>query len=176
MAHFEIYLPQLLRFEGGYVDDPHDPGGATNKGITLAVFKAQAPALLGVQGDLHELACLDDVQAGRLYKALYWDPVQGDAIASQGLAEIVFDFHVNAGPHAIALLQRLLGPPLSADGRFGPSTGAALLRADPAALYPRYRQGRIDYYRALAAEHPVLRRFLSGWLARAEWFPPQARA
>lgn len=174
MADFSVYFPQLLTFEGGYIDDPADPGGATNRGITLAVFQANARALLGVAPTLDNLRALTEPQAAALYKALYWDRIDGDAIASQLLAEIVFDFYVNAGFHAITLLQRLLGPPLASDGLFGPDTLKALEDADQAALYARYRQGRIDYYTELAQAHPILQRFLAGWLRRATWFPAQA--
>lgn len=174
MANFDLYLPQLLKFEGGWVDDPADPGGATNLGITLSTFQHYAHPLLGLAPTLGNLRALDTAQAGAIYRKIYWDPIDGDAIPLQFLAEIVFDFYVNAGFHAIALLQQLLGPPLTADGRFGPQTLGALQRADQAALYARYRQGRIDYYRNLAGAHPALRRFLNGWLARVQWFPPQA--
>lgn len=174
MADFNAFFPQLLKFEGGYVDDPADPGGATNKGITLATFQAHAQTLLGIAPTLDNLKALSNGQAAILYKTLYWDPLQCDAIGLQCLAEDLFDFQVNAGFHAVLLLQTLLGPPVVADGRFGPDTAAALQAADQTALYPRYRQGRIDYYRNLAAAHPVLQRFLAGWLARAQWFPEQA--
>lgn len=174
MANFDLYLPQLLKFEGGWVDDPADPGGATNLGITLSTFQHYAHPLLGLEPTLANLRALDAAQAGAIYRKIYWDPIDADAIELQFLAEIVFDFYVNAGFHAIALLQQLLGPPLSADGRFGAQTLGALQRADQAALYARYRQGRVDYYRNLAGAHPALRRFLSGWLSRALWFPPQA--
>lgn len=174
MANFDLYLPQLLKFEGSWVDDPADPGGATNLGITLSTFQHYAYPLLGVAPTLANLRALDAAQAGAIYRTVYWDPIDGDAIQLQFLAEIVFDFYVNAGFHAITLLQQLLGPPLTADGRFGPQTLGALQRADQAALYARYRQGRIDYYRNLAGAHPVLGRFLAGWLNRTLWFPPQA--
>ncbi|MGH8082027.1 MAG: putative peptidoglycan-binding domain-containing protein, partial [Lysobacter sp.] len=71
------------------------------------------------------------------------------------------------------LLQSLLGPPIAVDGVFGPDTLAATQHADQGSLYALYRQGRINYYRNLAAAHPVLQRFLTGWLARATWFPAQ---
>lgn len=174
MANFDLYLPQLLKFEGGWVDDPADPGGATNLGITLSTFQHYAHPLLGLAPTLANLRALDAAQAGAIYRKIYWDPIDADAIELQFLAEIVFDFYVNAGFHAIALLQQLLGPPLTADGRFGAQTLGALQRTDQAALYARYRQGRVDYYRNLAGSHPALRRFLSGWLSRALWFPPQA--
>ncbi|MGJ7900875.1 glycoside hydrolase family 108 protein [Lysobacter sp. 1R34A] len=176
MADFNEYFPQLLTFEGGYVDDPADPGGATNKGITLATFEAHAQSLLGIAPTLDNLKALSNGQAAVLYKTLYWDPLYCDAIGLQCLAEDLFDFQVNAGFHAVLLLQTLLGPPVKADGRFGPDTLAALHAADQAALYPAYRQGRIDYYQSLASEHPVLQRFLPGWLKRAQWFPEQAPA
>lgn len=176
MADFNEYFPQLLTFEGGYVDDPADPGGATNKGITLATFQAHAQSLLGIAPTLDNLKALSNGQAAILYKTLYWDPLYCDAIGLQCLAEDLFDFQVNAGFHAVLLLQTLLGPPLKADGRFGADTLAALQAADQATLYPAYRQGRIEYYQHLANEHPVLQRFLPGWLRRAQWFPEQAPA
>lgn len=175
MADFAAYFPQLLAFEGGYADDPADPGGARNRGIALAVFQAHARALLAVAPTVQNLRALSEPQAAALYKALYWDRIDGDAIALQALAELVFDFYVDAGFHAIALLQRLLGPPLAADGVFGPDTLKALRESDQPALYLRYRQGRIDYYTDLASAHPLLRRFLAGWLRRAEWFPARAQ-
>ncbi len=58
MASFDLYLPQLLRFEGGFVDDPNDPGGATNRGITLATFQRCAQALLGQAPTLQNLRAL----------------------------------------------------------------------------------------------------------------------
>lgn len=56
MASFDLFFPQLLRFEGGFVDDPSDPGGATNRGITLATFERYAPTLLGLQPTLQPCA------------------------------------------------------------------------------------------------------------------------
>ena len=176
MANFELYLPQLLKLEGGYVDDPADPGGATNLGITLGCFQGCAYQLLGIPPTLDNLRALRPEQAGAIYRKLYWDPIDGDSIALQVLADIVFDFYVNAGYHAIVLLQQVLGPWLASAGRFGPQTLAALQRADQVAVYARYRQGRIDYYRNLASAHPVLQKFLTGWLNRVRTFPAQAEA
>ncbi|MGH8083083.1 MAG: glycosyl hydrolase 108 family protein, partial [Lysobacter sp.] len=105
MADFDSYFPQLLRFEGGYVDDPADPGGATNMGITLGTFQAHAQSLLGIAPTLDNLRALTVPQAGVLYKTLYWDTIYGDALSTQELAELIFDFKVNAGAHAITLLQ-----------------------------------------------------------------------
>lgn len=175
MASFDLYLPQLLKFEGGYVDDPADPGGATNLGITLATFQRYAPSLLGEAPTLDALRALTPEQAGAIYKLEYWDKLDGDQIASQPLAEILFDFYVNAGTEAVLLLQRILlqlgATGLATDGEMGPVTSAALQAADQAQVYALYRQGRIDYYARLAQERPADEKFLQGWLARAEWFP-----
>ncbi|MBB4126397.1 type VI secretion system secreted protein VgrG [Xanthomonas translucens] len=175
MASFDLYLPQLLKFEGGYVDDPADPGGATNLGITLGAFQRYAQSLLGEAPTLDALRALTPEQAAAIYKLEYWDKLDGDQIASQPLAEILFDFYVNAGTEAVLLLQRILlqlgATGLATDGEMGPVTLAALQAADQAQVYALYRQGRIDYYERLAQERPADDKFLQGWLARAEWFP-----
>jgi lysozyme family protein len=97
MASFDIFLPMLLRFEGGYVNNPRDPGGETNKGVTMATFQGCSHELLGIDPTSDNLKALTDAQAGIIYKALYWNKMQGDAITLQDLANIVCDFFVNAG-------------------------------------------------------------------------------
>src|SRR5690349_11912895 len=153
MASLDIFFPHLLRFEGGFVNDPDDPGGATNKGITLATL-ARYAGMLGIAPTIVSLRALSDEQALRIYRMGYWDPLHADQIADQPLAEIIFDFHVNAGAAAVRLLQRVLNesgtkPPLVVDGAMGPGTLRALLSADALVLYRAYKQGRIDYYRDL---------------------------
>lgn len=176
MASFAQFLPTLLRFEGGYVNDPDDPGGATNKGITLATFRSAGPGLGFADTSLDALKRLSDADAGRLYKPLYWDKLRGDDIVLQPLAELLVDFHVNAGGNAIRELQRELNahgvqPPLATDGSCGSATLAALLAADPLPLYRGVRQRRIDYYQRLVAARPALAKFLQGWLNRVAAFP-----
>jgi lysozyme family protein len=108
MASFDIFLPMLLRFEGGYVNNPRDPGGETNKGVTMATFQGCSHELLGIDPTSDNLKALTDAQAGIIYKALYWNKMQGDAITLQDLANIVCDFFVNAGTHATKLLQTVM--------------------------------------------------------------------
>jgi lysozyme family protein len=176
MAEFNIFLPVLLRFEGGFVDDPDDPGGATNKGITLRTFNGCAQRLLRIDPTLDNLKRLTDGQAGIIYKALYWDKIKADEFMLQELANIVCDFHVNAGTIAIKLLQRVLNaigasPHLADDGAIGDATVQALQAADQKEVYRRYKQGRQGYYETLATQQPALRKFLKGWLNRVESFP-----
>lgn len=176
MARFDSFLPELLRFEGGFVDDPDDPGGATNKGITMKTFSGCARDLLGVEPTLANLQALTDEQAGKIYKPLYWDKVKGDDIALQELANIVFDFYVNAGANATKLLQNVMNaagarPSVEVDGAIGPITVQALQALDQRDVYRRYRQGRIQYYEGLVADRPSLGKFLKGWLNRVNAFP-----
>ena len=176
MASFDAFFPTLLKHEGGFVNDPVDPGGATNKGITMGTFQSCAKKYLNIEPTLESLKALTDAQAGKIYKPLYWDKVRADEIALQELANIVFDFQVNAGGNAAKLLQKTLNelgatPPLAVDGDIGPGTMTALKGTDQKAVYMRYKQGRIDYYQDLVAKRPALGKFLNGWLKRVNSFP-----
>lgn len=171
MASFDLALPIILRNEGGYVDDPTDPGGETNKGITMKTFQLCSHTLLGLDPTSDNLKALTDAQAGIIYRSHYWNPIQGDAYASQDLANIVCDFYVNSGTHATSLLQKVLnslGASVTVDGSIGPGTLAALAAITSDQTYRAYKQGRIDYYTSLGQKYP---QFLKGWLRRVNEFP-----
>lgn len=174
MADFHKFFPTLLKFEGGFSDDPFDSGGATNMGITLVTFKRYGATLLGTHPTVEGLRNLTKEQAGKIYKIEYWDTIFGDEISFQPLADIVFDFYVNAGHHAIELLFNVLN---SQGGHFDVRTTLhsavidSLRYHDILQVYSEYREGRKGYYRALAHRHPVNRRFLKGWLNRVAMFP-----
>lgn len=171
MADFDVFLPILLGFEGGYVNDPTDPGGETNKGITMKTFQQCSRSLLGVEPTSDNLKALTDAQAGTIYNSLYWGKIHGDAFASQDLANIVCDFYVNAGANATKLLQRVLngmGANLTEDGAIGPGSLQALAAVDQVQAYRQYKQGRMDYYQALAPRFP---QFIKGWMNRVNSFP-----
>lgn len=174
MAQLHLFFPTLLRFEGGFVDDPADPGGVTNMGITLATFRRYAKPLLGVPPEVEHLRKLDTRQAGRIYKVEYWDRIYGDDIAFQPLADIVFDFYVNAGSHAVVCLYQALNA-TGANHPVHTVLSAAVVDSlsahDLPLVYMHYKQARRAYYLQLVHDHPVLRRFLKGWLARVDAFP-----
>lgn len=175
MADFDSFFPTLLRHEGGFVNDPADPGGATNKGVTIATFRLYAQPLLGVEPTLENLRVLTDAQAGKIYKKQYWDAIGGDSILNQSLANIVFDFQVNAGNRSAKLLQSVLNdlgatPKLAVDGVVGKGTLSAVNTAKSAEVFARFKQGRKDYYTRLVGQRPALGKFLKGWLARTESF------
>lgn len=110
-------LKQVLKYEGGYVDHPKDPGGPTNKGITQAVYdnwrKSQSLSIQSVRG-------IADSEVAAIYKNLYWDRISGDLLPS-GVDFAVFDFAVNSGvSRAAKTLQAVVG--VTQDGVIGPAT------------------------------------------------------
>ncbi|HXQ16600.1 MAG TPA: glycosyl hydrolase 108 family protein [Caulobacteraceae bacterium] len=153
---FEACLPVILASEGGFVDDPHDPGGATNLGITLATLSGW----LGRPASIAEVEALTSTAVAPIYLARYWNPSHA-CDCPGGVDLMVFDEAVNQGVgRAIASLQAALG--VTADGAFGPATKAALSTADPASLVRAVAANREAHYRAL----PTFPRFGRGWLAR----------
>jgi lysozyme family protein len=171
MANFDLFLPILLNFEGGYVDDPTDPGGETNKGVTMAVFRQSSHGLLGLEPTSTNLQALTDAQAGILYKNLYWDKMQGDSFVLQDLSNIVCDFYVNAGTHATSILQQVvnnMGANVVVDGNIGAATLQAMGALPQDQIYNNYKQQRILYYQQLGQRFP---QFLNGWLKRVNAFP-----
>jgi lysozyme family protein len=118
--NFNDSLNHVLSHEGGYVDHPRDPGGATNKGVTLKVFRAFYGEHLG-KDDLRQLSVRE---AGAIYKKNYWDKCRCDDLPA-GVDYAVFDQAVNSGPsRSSKWLQRAVG--VSADGAIGAQTLAAV--------------------------------------------------
>ena len=158
--NFSDALAILLKEEGGYVNDKHDPGGMTNLGVTARTWTEYTgrPATESVMRGLTHVA------VAPLYKSRYWDKVAGDKLGD-GLALVVFDFAVNAGPgRAAKMLQRLVGA--TPDGDIGRGTLQAVqayaMRKGIDTLIEAYGDARRDYYRSL----PTFWRFGKGWLAR----------
>jgi lysozyme family protein len=155
---FEACLPVILASEGGFVDDPADPGGATNLGVTRTTLSSW----LGRTATIAEVEALTPANVAPIYRARYWNPAHaGDCPPGADL--MVFDEAVNQGVgRAFASLQSALG--VTAGGAFGPATRAALGHADPAQLIHAIAANREAHYRAL----PGFRRFGHGWLSRLE--------
>ena len=122
----EIYFGHTAPWEGGYVNHPEDPGGATKFGITIKTLsKWRKERGLGrtTLADVHNLT---KEQAVKIYRAWYWEPTRCDDLPP-ALAACVFDTAVNSGPaRAIRTLQRAVNhvarTSLAVDGRIGPRT------------------------------------------------------
>lgn len=156
---FDKCIDELLDHEGGYVDHPKDPGGATNMGITLETLKRWRKTNVTKQ----DVKSLTRGEVILIYKSVYWDSVQGDSLPS-GLDYAVFDFGVNSGPkRAIIGLQRLLK--VADDGVLGPITLKAVSEIkDLKTFINRYQDDRLAFLKALST-FPTFGR---GWTARVE--------
>lgn len=124
--NFDRSLRLVLAHEGGYVDHPRDPGGATNMGITRGTLSIW----LGRSATKSDVRHLTVQTAGRIYRANYWAPVSGDDLPA-GLDYVVFDAAVNSGPkRSVKWLQGALGfAGRDLDGAMGNKTLAAALNA-----------------------------------------------
>jgi lysozyme family protein len=153
---FETSLAHVLKHEGGFVDHPADPGGATNMGITRATL-ARARNRPVTAADVRALT---RAEASSIYRRFYWNPVRADDLPA-GLDHAVFDLAVNSGPgRAAKLLQRVVG--VAQDGTIGPATIDAARRASPAETIRALQRERLAFLQGLAT-WPVFGR---GWRSR----------
>lgn len=167
---FETGLAQVLKYEGGFVNDPRDPGGMTNLGVTRRVW----------EGWTHKPTCEADMRALKpanvspLYRVQYWNAVSGDQLPG-AIAFCVFDFAVNAGVNRAArYVQRIVG--VNEDGHIGPATLAALdkwlTKHSVAEFVKQYADTKRAFYKAL----PTFDRFGKGWLNRVAEVETAAKA
>lgn len=162
---FAAALAHVLEMEGGYTDDPFDPGGPTNRGITLRVYAAWCGVSLDATsaGRLKEqLRHISADVVHDIYRARYWRPACCSELPA-GLAFMHFDAAVNHGVGTAArCLQEALG--VDIDGEIGPLTRAAATTCNPGSALERYAEIRRRRYRAL--RH--FWRFGRGWLRRVD--------
>lgn len=155
-SNFKQSLKYVLAHEGGYVDHPKDPGGATNKGVTIATFRRYVKKN-GTKADLKRIT---DAQVEKVYRKHYWDAVKGDDLPS-GIDYAVFDFAVNSGPtRAAKFLQDVLGVPQ--DGKIGPVTLAVAHKKDARKVIDSLCGNRLAWMKRLKTWGT----FGRGWTAR----------
>lgn len=119
-GNFSWAFAAVLKHEGGYVNHPRDPGGMTNLGVTKRVWDDWA----GRQSTEEEMRSLTPEMVEPLYRARYWDAVQGDALPS-GVDYAIYDFGVNSGPQRAAIIAQRVAR-VTQDGSIGPKTLAAI--------------------------------------------------
>lgn len=158
--NFDSSFAHVMQSEGGYVNDPKDPGGETNLGVTKAAWAAY----LGRPIADGEMKALTKDVVKPFYKKMYWDKERCDDLP-KGLDYLAFDFAVNAGTgQAAKFIQRAVGA--VDDGSIGPGTLALVEKADPHELIAKFTKEKEDFYKDLAARKPDLSKFLNGWLVR----------
>lgn len=160
MADYRKLKPFVLKWEGGFVNDKNDLGGATNKGITLAAFRTA----YGKYKSVSDLKNITDSQWEHIFKTYYWDKWKGDEIEDQNVANILVDWTWCSGAYGIKIPQRVLG--VSVDGVVGGKTIAALNDRDGKALFKELKEERIAYIDRICQTRPQNRKFRNGWLNR----------
>lgn len=173
MADFTIAFQLMIAHEGGYVNDPDDPGGETYKGVarkihskwngwtTVDMLKRQTsfPANLDKDPDLQE-AITD------FYRVTFWDKMKGDQIADQAVANSIFDFGVNAGMGTSAsLAQLVIGA--KTDGVIGPKSIAELNAFNSEHFLAAFTVAKIARYVSIVKKRPTSRKYFYGWVLRA---------
>jgi lysozyme family protein len=151
MASFQIAVALTLQHEGGYVDNPADPGGATNMGVE--------------QRDVPDIPIrtLTVEQATAFYSANYWKPFYSQ-INDQAGASKLFDMGVLFGiTEAVEQIQRVLQ--IEPDGDFGPETLCYVNEAG-SGLLAAYKAAMLQRARAITEERPSEIIFLNGWMNR----------
>lgn len=173
MADFKLFFNRLLQEEGGYTDTPGDHGGPTKYGVTLAVWIKQGYDKDG-DGDIdkEDVKLISKDDAYKIAKEDYWDPIGGDMIDNQSVADVVFDWGFNSGTKtAIKYLQRTLGfHDSDVDGVIGTKTITAVNDSYPQQLFNTLKENREAFYRAIVARDPTQEKFLKGWLIRNNSF------
>lgn len=165
----EEVLNFTLKWEGGYVNDPHDPGGATNFGITQGTYNRWKKAL---GQDLVNVKLITHEEVSAIYYKLYWLPVIGEpAKFGFPLSLVLFDSGVNCGTlTAVKFLQRALG--VVDDGAWGPKSQAAYEQSIAAIGILGVCKGVITqrrlHYDRIVERNIKLAKFSKGWENRLQ--------
>ena len=166
MANVYKLAPWILKWEGGFVNDPADLGGATNMGAAIGTWKSCG---YDKDGDGHidvddlRLLTREDV-VNRVLKPHYWDRWKADLITSQSVANILVDWVWASGVHGIKIPQRLLG--VTVDGIVGPKTLAAVNARNPRELFDMIKIARFDFIEDICKKRPANNKFKRGWMNR----------
>lgn len=161
MARAERLIPFILKWEGGYVNDPHDRGGATNKGVTIATYRH----FYGASATIDHLQKMSDAQWEKIFIVGYWRPFKADEIRNQSIANICVDWAWASGTTtAIRQVQKILG--VTVDGVVGDITLGAINKRNPEELFNEIKEARIAFINTIVRNNPAQARFSRGWLNR----------
>lgn len=161
MASAKILQPFILSFEGGYVNDKNDKGGATNKGVTLATYQA----FFGKSKTSSDLRKITDDEWYSIYKSAYWDKCKADMISSQSVANLLVDFAWHSGvSRAAKKIQGIVG--VKADGIIGDKTVTAINNypSGQHLLFDLLKTQRVSFINSIATG--AQSKYKRGWLRR----------
>lgn len=162
MADVRKLVPFILKWEGGFVNDPSDLGGATNKGVTFKTFKEYCKKKGRPTPTVSDLKNISEEDWTEIMKESYWDRWKADQIKNQSIANILVDWVWMSGAHGIKRPQKVLG--VTADGIVGPNTLNALNNyPSQRELFDRIKKARYDFYDEICKKRPANKKFLKGW-------------
>ena len=171
MANVNDLAPLILKWEGGFVNDPKDRGGATNMGVTLNTWK-RVGYDKDKDGDIDvkdlKLLSKEDV-VKKVLKPYYWDKWRADEINNQSIANILVDWVYTSGKYGITKVQAMLN--LKPDGVVGNNTLSAINDyPNQRQLFQRIKNERLAFIDRIVKNNPSQRRFLKGWKNRVNAF------
>jgi len=155
-GNFKECLDLVLKSEGGWVNNPNDPGGETNLGVTKRVWEEY------VGHPVTTMKNLTPADVAPMYEQKYWRPCYGEVLP-RGLDFLCFSFGVNAGcGRSVKLLQQSLG--VVSDGVIGPRVMQRLRESNIADVIKGFSESRREYYKSLKT-FPI---FGKGWISRTD--------
>ena len=160
MADKNKLIPIIKRWEGGYSDNPNDRGGATNSGVTLAVYQS----VYGKNKTKNDLKRMTNEQWNYIFTKLYWNKWKADEIKNQSIANILVDWVWMSGYGIIKKIQALFG--LTADGIVGNKTISYINSHDQEEVFKKIWNRRKSFYESLVKNNPSQKVFLNGWINR----------
>jgi lysozyme family protein len=180
-SHFDEAILITLKHEGGFVNDPVDPGGATNWGVSIRFLKGAGDGDgdgwldgdIDHDGDIDidDIKAMTKADAIRIYRTHFWDKYDYDKIVDFTVAARLFDMTVNMGAkQAGKIIQRALnncGNNLVVDGAVGKNTFNAINCTNPELLMSEIRLEHAQFYLRLIEQKPALAKYKKGWLRRA---------
>lgn len=169
MANITKLEPYILKWEGGWSNDPADKGGPTMKGVTLAVYTLYCKSKGRPTPTQKNLKDISYPEWEDILKTMYWDKWQGDKINSQSIANLLVDWVWTSGKYGIIFPQRVLG--VKDDGIVGPKTIEAINKyPNQKELFQKFWDRRKKHFEAIANSSPANKKFLKGWLNRLNDF------
>ncbi len=156
------FIRWIKSWEGGFVNDPDDLGGATNQGITIATFRS----VYGSRRTVEDLKALSSEQWEHIFRTRFYNRWKADEVADPSVAFFLVDWVWGSGAYGIREPQKLLG--VDVDGIVGPQTLAAVNARDPHTLFAELKACKRAYLERICAARPANRKFLRGWNRRLD--------
>lgn len=165
MADVNKLVPHILKWEGGFVNDPDDLGGATNKGVTFKTYKLYRNRKGLPIPSIGDLKRLSNDEFTDILKTMFWDACRTDEINSQSVANAIVDWAWHSGTTTAAKeIQRVLG--VKADGIIGNITLSAINSQSPLPLFGKIKAARVKYIERICKSRPGNQKYYSGWMNR----------